>query len=414
MNQSRRTPLPTHGIAADAIERHLASIEMRDPFAHFARAFRGPADVRELGNKVFLRFMSDNGFFSLYLPYMQAIEQSVIDMGLSLLHPEEDSAGNFTSGGTESNFSALHAAREWARVHKAEITRPNAVAPRTIHPSFAKAASYLDIEVITTAVQEDGRATPDRMREAINSNTIMLSASAPSWAYANIDPIEEIAALAQKHQLWMHVDGCIGAYLSPFLERLGHKLPLWDFRVPGVTSISADLHKFAYCPKPASTIYWRHQEYQKFHFVSIDDPYFGPYKMTGFSGSRSAGSIFAAWAVMSYLGEEGYLRLTRRLLQLKQRFADGLSRIEGLRLWEVDVMPMHFHSTVAPTSAIYHGMNERGWVMLGLVHPEALTLPIDPGVTDEMADRMLADLKEVTEEVIARGGDAPKGDIRYS
>ncbi len=414
MNESPRSSLPKQGLTREDINSHLSSIEMRDPYAHFARAFRGPADVQALGQSVFQRFMSDNGFFSLYLPYMQAVEQGVIDMGLSLLHPEKDSAGNFTSGGTESNFSALHAAREWARVHKPEVTSPNVVAPHTIHPSLQKVARYLNVEVITTDVTEDGRAIPNKVQAAVNRNTIMLAASAPSWAYANIDPIEEIAALAERHQLWMHVDGCIGTYLSPFLEKLGHKLPLWDFRVPGVMSISGDLHKFAYCPKPASTIFWRHQEYQNFHYVSIDDPYFGPYKMAGFSGSRSAGSIFAAWAVMSYLGEEGYLRMTRRLLELKQRFAGGLRRIEGLHLWDVDVMPLHFHSTVAPTTAIYHGMGERGWVMLGLVHPEALTLPIDPGVTDEMADRLLADLKEVTEGIIAKGVGTTKGNIRYS
>lgn len=414
MSESPRNSLPKLGMTQTEIDGYLSRIEMREPYAHFARAFRGPQDVRELGKEVFVRFMSDNGFFSLYLPYMQVVEQNVIDMGLSLLHPENDSAGNFTSGGTESNFSALHAAREWARVDKRRTSRPNVVVPRTIHPSFQKAAHYLDIDVITTDVREDGRAIPDKIRAAVNENTIMLAASAPSWAYANIDPIEEIAALAERRQLWMHVDGCIGAYLSPFLERLGHKLPPWDFRVPGVMSISGDLHKFAYCPKPASTIFWRHQEYQNFHYASIDDPYFGPYKMAGFSGSRSAGSIFAAWAVMSYLGEEGYLRLTRRLLELKQRFADGLARIEGLRLWEVDVMPLHFHSIAAPTTAIYHGMCERGWVMLGLVHPEALTLPIDPGVTDEMADRFLAELKDVTEEIIATGDGSMKGNIRYS
>jgi len=412
MSESRRTILPEKGMALEAIERHLAGIELRAPYAHFARAFRGPADVQEVGKMAFDRFLSDNGFFSLYMPYMQVIEQAVIDMGLSLLHPENDSAGNFTSGGTESNFSALHAAREWAKVHKPNVRKPNVVAPYTIHPSFKKVAQYLDMEIITTDLDEGGRGVPGNLRAAINEDTIMLATSAPSWAYANIDPIEEIGALAQKHGLWMHVDACIGGYLSPFLERLGQKLPLWDFRVPGVTSISADLHKFGYCPKPASTIFWRHAEDQKFHYVAIDDPFLGPYKMTSFAGSRSAGPIFAAWAVLSYLGEEGYLRLTRRLLELKQRFSEELGRIEGLDVWDVDVMPMHFHSTLAPTSAIYQGLSDKGWVMLGLVHPEAITLAIDPGVTDEMADLFLTDLKEVTERIIA-GGGADKGEIRY-
>ena len=255
------------------------------------------------------------------------------------------------------------------------MRKPNVVAPYTIHPSFKKVARYLDMEIVATDLGEGGRGVPRNLREAINDDTIMLAASAPSWAYANIDPIEEIGAVAQEHGLWMHVDACIGGYLSPFLERLGRKLPLWDFRVPGVMSISADLHKFGYCPKPSSTIFWRHAKYQKFHYVAVDDPFLGPYKMTSFAGSRSAGPIFAAWAVLSYLGEEGYLRLTRRLLDLKERFTEELGRIEGLEVWDVDVMPMHFHSTRVPTSAIYQGLSEKGWVMLGLVHPEALTRP---------------------------------------
>jgi glutamate/tyrosine decarboxylase-like PLP-dependent enzyme len=344
---------------------------------------------------------------------MQEIEEQVTNMGVGLLSPKADSVGSFTSGGTESNFSAMHAAKEWARVHKPGISKPNVVAPFTIHPSFQKSARYLDIQVITTDLDENGRGIAENIRAAINENTIMLAASAPSWHYANIDPIEDIAALALEHNLWMHVDACVGGYISPFLEKLGEPIPAWDFRVPGVMSISADLHKFGYCPKPASTIFFRHRELQEFHHVCIDDPFLGPYKLAGFSGTRSAGPIFAAWAVMNYLGEEGYLRLTRRMLDLKKRFTEGVNAIEGLRMWDVDVQPMHFSSSVAPTSAIYEGLGEKGWIMLGLVEPEALTICADPDVSDEMAETFLADLKEVTEAIIA-GGGAEEGQIRYS
>jgi glutamate/tyrosine decarboxylase-like PLP-dependent enzyme len=405
-------PLPQTGMSFEAIKEHLGALEMPDQFAHFARAFRGPEDVQEVGKYAFERFMSDNGFFSLYLPYMKTIEQEVIAMGVSLLHPQANSTGNFTSGGTESNFSAMHAAREWARENKPDVKKPNIVAPFTIHPSFQKGARYLDMEVITTDLDENGRGVADNIAAAINDNTVMVAASAPSWHYANIDPIPEIAAVAADAGLWMHVDGCIGGYISPFLEKLGHKLTPWDFRVPGVMSISADLHKFGYCQKPASTIFWRDAQLQDYHYVSIDDPFLGPYKMAGFSGSRSAGPIFAAWAVFNYLGQEGYLRLTQRLLDLKEKFTTGVNSIEGLHMWDVDVMPLHFQSEKAPTAAIYQGLMEKGWLMLGLVKPEAITIPIDPALSDEAADQLLADLREVTEKILA-GGDAKKGDIRY-
>lgn len=414
MTDARLTkPLPKAGMTFDAIKEHLAPLQLPDPYAHFARAFRGPKDVQEVGKYAFEKFMSDNGFFSLYLPYMQTIEQEVISMGVSLLNPRETSTGNFTSGGTESNFSAMHAARNWARVHKPHVKKPNVVAPYTIHPSFQKGACYLDMEVITTDLDENGRGIAANIAAAINDNTIMVAASAPSWHYANIDPIPEMAAVAADAGLWMHVDSCVGGYINPFLEKLGQKLTPWDFRVPGVMSISADLHKYGYCPKPASTIYWRDASLQDYHYVAIEDPHLGLYKLAGFSGSRSAGPIFAAWSVFNYLGEEGYLRLTRRVLELKQRLTAGVSAIEGLKVWQVDVMPMHFHSEKAPTAAVYQGLLDKGWLMLGLVHPEAITICVDPALSDEDMALFLADLREVTEKILA-GGAAKKGDIRYS
>jgi len=405
--------MPQTGLGFDDIRDQLGQLSLPDPHAHFARAFRPPKDVQDVGKYAFEKFMSDNGFFSLYLPYMQTIEQEVIAMGVSLLNPEENSTGNFTSGGTESNFSAMHAAKNWARVNKPQVRKPNVVAPYTIHPSFQKGARYLDMEVITTDLDENGRGIAANIAAAINDDTIMVAASAPSWHYANIDPIPEIAAVAEDAGLWMHVDGCIGGYINPFLEKLGEKLTPWDFRVPGVTSISADLHKFGYCQKPASTIYWRDAELQQYHYVTVEDPFLGQYKLAGFSGSRSAGPIFAAWAVFNYLGEAGYLRLTRRVLELKKTFTKGVNAIEGLKTWDVDVMPMHFHSEKAPTSAVYQGLSDKGWLMLGLVAPEAITICVDPALSDPDAALFLADLREVTEKIIA-GGEAKAGQIRYS
>ncbi|MEL7028152.1 MAG: aminotransferase class V-fold PLP-dependent enzyme [Pseudomonadota bacterium] len=407
-----QTPLPEKGLRFDDIREKLGALELPATHARFARAFRATPDVQEVAKYAYERFMSDNGFFSLYMPYMQSIEQEVIAMGVSLLHPEKDSTGNFTSGGTESNFSGMHAALEWARRHRPPTRRPNVVAPRTIHPSFQKGARYLGMEVVITELDENGRGVAQNIADAITDDTVMIAASAPSWHYARIDPIEEIAAVASDAGLWMHVDACVGGYISPFLEKLGEPIQPWDFRVPGVMSIAADLHKFGYCPKPASTVYWRHAELQEFHYVSIDDEYLGPYKMAGLAGSRSAGPIFAAWSVMRYLGEEGYLRMTRRVLELKEKFSRGVDAIEGLKMWNIDVMPMHFHSEKAPTAAVYQGMTEKGWLLLGLVRPEAITICADPSWSDPEADQFLADLRDVTETLLA-GGDGKEGRIRY-
>ncbi len=405
-------PLPKTGLSAADIRAFLDEREVPAPHGHFSRAFRPPKDVEDLAKEAYLRFMSDNGFFSLYLPYMQTVEQEVIAMGVSLLNPEPDSTGNFVSGGTEANFSGLHAAKEWARVHRPNAKAPKVVAPHTIHPSFQKAAQYLDMEIVTTELDENGRGVAENIRAAIDADTVMVAASAPSWHFSRIDPIPEIAAVAQEAGLWMHVDACVGGYISPFLEKLGHTLTPWDFRVPGVMSISADLHKYGYCPKPASTIFFRHADLQRYHYVGINDHYLGPYKMTGLAGSRSAGPIFAAWTVMSYLGEEGYLRLTRQVLAHKERFTRLLSEIEGIEVWDVDVMPLHFSSSKAPIESIYQGLLERGWIALGLFNPGAVSIPIDPSLTDAMADAFIADVRTVTEALLA-GGGPEKGTIRY-
>lgn len=404
--------LPSEGKPLEFVREHLSSLAVMDPYARHARAFRGPEDVQQIGKWAFQQFASDNGFFSLYAPYMRTIEQEVISMGVSLLHPGETSTGNFTSGGTESNFSAMKAAKMWAKEHLPHVKKPNIVAPYTIHPSFRKGAVYLDMEVITTDLDENGRGIPEKIAAAMNEDTVMVAASAPSWHYSNIDPIPEIAAIADKAGVWMHVDGCIGGYLSPFLEELGVNLTPWDFRVPGVMSISADLHKYGYCQKPSSTIFWREKALQDYHYVYIEDPFLGPYKMAGFAGSRSAGPIFAAWAVMTYLGKEGYLRLTRRLLDLKSRFIEGINANQGLRPWDIDVMPMHFSSDEAPLDVIYQGLTNRGWMMLGLIEPPAITICADPSWSDEDVELFLRDLAASTQDALT-GKTTEGGQIRY-
>lgn len=404
-------PLPEAGASLATIKDQLVSLQPSEPYAYFSRAFRGPVDVVEVGKWAFQQFLSDNGFFSLYMPYMKQIEQEVIAMGVSLLNPDSDSTGNFTSGGTESNFSAMHAAREWSKVHRPKAKKPNVVAPFTIHPSFQKGARYLGLEVITTELDHSGRGVAANIAAAINENTIMVAASAPSWHYASIDPIADIAAVAHEAGVWMHVDACVGGYLSPFLEMLGEPITPWDFRIPEVMSISADLHKYGYCPKPSSIIFWRHAELQRYHYVAVEDPFLGPYKMAGLSGSRSAGPIFAAWAVMTYLGREGYLRLTRRLLELKRRLKEEIESIDGLRVWDIEVMPLHFSSEKASTAAIYQALADKGWLLLGLVQPPAITLPLDAGLTDQTLELFLRDLREVTTRVLREG--STRGDIRY-
>lgn len=405
-------PLPKHGLSWSDLESQLNSFALDEIRGHFTRAFRATEDVQQVGKDAYFKFLSDNAFFSLYLPYIGDIETELLGMCVSLFHPEEDSTGSITSGGSESIYSAIHAAREWAKIHHPNIKKPEVIIPYSAHAAFDKACHYFELTLIRTPLAANNRADVGAMEQAITENTICLVGSAPCWSFAKYDPIEEIAALAEKHDLWMHTDACLGGYLAPFMEKLGHELPPWDFRVPGVKSISADLHKFGYCPKPASTILWRSKEYLDFHYVHPEDWPAGPYRMVGFAGSRSAGPTFAAWSVMKYLGEEGYLEMTRKLLDIKERITAGICAIEGLEVPEHDLMPLPFASRKADLEKIIGAMAVKGWILLGNYNPPLINMPLDPATDDRVIETFLTELREVTEAVI-NGQINENGTLRY-
>jgi glutamate/tyrosine decarboxylase-like PLP-dependent enzyme len=403
--------LPEQGMAADQIYRELDRRRIDPIRGHWSHSFRGPPDVQEVGRTAFLRFMADNGIFSVRLPYMQQIEQEVIAMCVSLFHPQPDSTGNFTSGGSESNYSALHAIREWAREQRPQVRRPTVVAPYSAHGTFTKGCHYFGLELIRTPLGKDYRADVAAMAAAITPDTVALVGSAPCWPYGLFDPLPAISALASQHGLWMHVDACVGGYLSPFAEQLGVPLPEWDFRLPAVQSISADLHKLGYCPKPASTVLWRSAELQRYHYVNPTDIPTGEYRTAGFAGSRNAGAIFAAWAVLKYLGHSGYLRLARQVLDTKQRLIEGIRAIDGLEPFASDLLPLPFGATDVALADVVGEMTRRGYILLGCKDPPLVDMPIDPAADDTVIDTFLADLRESV--TVARANRAARGDLAY-
>ena len=404
--------LPEQGVPRETLTRELHALAADEVRSHWARAFRGPADVEEVARLAYDRFRSDNGIFSLRAEPMRRIEEAVTNMCVSLFHPPPGASGTFTSGGSESNYSALHALREWARESRPEVREPEIVAPHSAHPSFSKGCHYFGLKLVRVALGGDRRASVPRMAEAITPNTIGLVASAPCWPYGLYDPIEEIGVLALKHGLWVHVDACVGGYLAPFVERLGVRLPPWDFRVEAVRSISADLHKYGYCPKPASTVLWRHEDLKRFHYVHPADWPGGQYSTAGFAGSRPAGSIYAAWAVMRYLGADGYLRLARQVLEAKQVLMDGINAIPGLRALDNDLTPLAFGGSDIDMTLVKGEMGKLGWVLLGAADPPLINLPIDAAITDQVIDTFLADLRQVATRVRA-GTASSREELRY-
>lgn len=397
---------PPVGMTADEIFALLDAHRFDDVRWHWGRAFRGPEDVQQVAKNAFDLFASDNGLFSLRNPAIGDVETELTDWCAALMHPPAGGSASavLTSGGTESIFSAIHAMREWAREHKPDAKAPEVIAPYSAHPSLSKACHYLGVTLTRTDLGEDLRADPQRFAAGIGPNTIGLFASAPCWPYGLYDPIDKIGELADQHKLWLHVDACIGGYLSPFLEALGHQIPPWDFRVPAVRSISADLHKLGWVPKPASTVIWRSAHEEAFHHVQPGDWPGGTYAMRGFAGSRTAGPIFAAWAVIRYLGFEGYTRLAGELWDKRRLLIDGVNAIDGLRAWENELLPVAIEGTDVELPLVKEAMSARGWVLLGCADPPLIHLPLDLAASDEMLEPFLAELADAVAHARTAGG----------
>ena len=243
-------------------------------------------------------FFSENGLNPTAFPSLRKFETEIVAMTASLLHGDASTAGNVTSGGTESLLCAVKTARDWARKNRPEITRPEILMPVTAHPAFEKAAEYFDLRVVKTPVRTDFRADVEAMRAAITPNTILMIGSAPSYPHGVVDPIRALAALAQERGLLFHSDACVGGFMLPFVKKLGYEVPDFDLSVPGVTSISADLHKYGYAAKGASVILYKNSTLRRHQmFVSTDWPG-GIYPSPTMAGTRPAGPIAAAWAIL--------------------------------------------------------------------------------------------------------------------
>ena len=395
---------PAVGTPAPEILHRLQQMQPDPLHTHWARAFRAPPDVQEIGRAAYNMFLSDNGLFAMRTAYIRQVEEDVLAMCVSLFHPPEGAGGTFTSGGSESVYSALHAMREWARDRKPHIRAPEVVVPVSAHPTFSKGSHYFGLTLIRVPLGPDQRADVRAMENAVTPNTIGIVGSAPCWPFGLYDPIAEIGRVAADHDLWMHVDACVGGYLAPWVEQLGGKLPAWDFRIPAVKSISADLHKFGYCPKPASTIFWRSEDLKRYHHVHPDDWPGGAYKMQGMAGTRSAGPIFASWAVINYLGREGYLRLAKQVLAAKAELAEGIRGIEGLFVFENDLLPLAFGTTSIDPQLVMGEIRKIGWIIVATATPPLINVPIDAAADSTVIQAFIADLRTVAAR--ARGGEA--------
>ncbi|MCU0599679.1 MAG: aspartate aminotransferase family protein [Desulfobacterales bacterium] len=355
-------------------------------------------------NKVFSFFSHVNTIQFDLCPSMAKFESEIISMTANLLHgdaskaqhPEDQVCGTVTSGGSESIAMALKVYRDKARAEKG-IIAPEIIMPKTAHPAFSKAGQYFGIKIIEVPVDPpDFRVDPCRVEEQINANTVAVVGSAGNYPYGLIDPLEALSEIAIKRGIWFHVDGCLGGFILPWIERLGFEVPPFDFRLPGLTSMSADTHKFGYALKGTSVVLYRNKDFRRYQYFSFPDWPGGIYASPTAAGSRSGGLSAAAWAAMVYLGEEGYLKAAAAIMQVAEGIRKGVESIPELKLIGNPTFIISFRSDEVDVYHVNDFMKIKGWRFNCLQLPPALhfcvTLPqtLMPGLAGEFVEDLNA------------------------
>ncbi|MDH3877353.1 MAG: aspartate aminotransferase family protein [Desulfobacterales bacterium] len=395
--------LPKKGMPKEEVLNTLKSFKSDDVKWHEGQLFgliydAGP-EVEALVKEASALFLIENGLSPMAFPSLVKMETEVVSNVISLSGGDDETVGSFTSGGTESIFMALKAARDWARHTYPQIEAPEMVVPVTAHPAWNKAAHYLDIKISMTPVKDDLRADVAAMQNAITKNTIILGGTAVTYPHGMVDPVEEIGALAEKKNLWLHVDACLGGLMLPFLKRLGHEIPPYDFSVPGVTSISADIHKYAYTPKGVSTVMYRNRDFRKFQIFAYADWPGGVYATPCLAGARPGGTMAAAWAVMHYLGAEGFMALAQKARAATEKLIEGINAIAQLYvLGDPDATVFAFGSDEINIYELSARMAGVGWHMEAQQLPPSLHMTVSP-VHLSVADKFLDDLRRIAPEV---------------
>lgn len=305
-------------------------VKWRDGKA-FSMVFYPGKEVAKIQEEAYESFFFENGLNPTAFPSLRKFETEVVSMSADLVNGDSEVVGNMTSGGTESILCAVKAARDKGLGENPDI-KPELIVPLSAHPAFDKAGHYFGVKVIHAPLREDKRVDVVEVKKLINENTIMLVGSAPAYPHGVIDPIEELGQVALKNNLLLHVDSCVGGYILPFVERLGYDVPKFDFRVPGVTSMSMDLHKYAYVTKGASVILYKNSELRKKQYFVYTGWPGGIYASPSISGSRSGGVVAAAWATLRYLGEEGYLQMAKASMRAADKLKNFANETDGIHI----------------------------------------------------------------------------------
>jgi sphinganine-1-phosphate aldolase len=401
------TAFPARGVPPHAVFGEMEAARTQDVdwkrgrvglYVHYAGD-----DVLDVAKEAYQRFFSENALGPKAFPSLKKFEDDIVGWTLDLMHAPPGATGVVSSGGTESIFLALATARDWARATKPQIAAPEIVIPWSAHPAFDKAAHYLGLVVRRSPLRGDFRADVDAMAAAQTPATILVSGSAPALPHGVIDPIGDIAALARQHDLWCHVDACVGGFVAPFVKRLGYPVGDFDFGIEGVTSISADLHKYGFTAKGASLLLLRDHALRRYLVFEFDNWPRGHYSSPTFRGTRPGGAIASAWAVMRYLGIDGYTLIAKSIMDGRDRLIAGIEAIDGFHvIGKPEVSVMGYGATSVDIDAVAQQLGKRGWFVSGMASPPGIHMGMLTPAHAAVVDEYLADLRASVDEV--RGG----------
>jgi len=393
-NSARRWPGRSWSELKETMERAREGdpAKWRD-VRSFGMVYPGGPEVDRVIREAYQMFFVENARHHGAFPSVRRFESEVVAMTADLFSAEQP-IGQVLSGGTECALLALKTARDQARAQR-NVDKPEIILPETVYPVYAMAAHYLDVTVVPIGVDAAYQADLCALKDAITERTIMIVGSAPNWSYGVTDPIAEIGEIAQQAGVHLHVDACVGGYQIPFIRRLGLPATNFDFSLPGVASIASDLHKFGYSAQGSAILLYRDQDTYTYQGFSRAAPPFDHWSNAALLTSRPAGAVAASWAVMSFLGEDGYLRLTADLMDATIKLRDGIRAIPGMVVLGDPQMSVFAYTAASPDldiNAIATAMADKGWFIRHRDGSPIHVVLTPPHVA--IIDRYLADLRE--------------------
>lgn len=353
--------------------------------------------------EAYTSYFSENGLNPVAFQSLKRMEHETVRMSLNLLNGGPDSVGVMTSGGTSSITVAVKCYRDYFLSRRKLVKgiyrfrEPEMILPASAHPAFRKAAHYFGVKVVQAPLDKNYRVDVKKLKKLINFNTMLIVGSAPCYPYGVIDPIEELGQLAKKKSIPLHVDACVGGFFLPFIEANGHPIPPFDFRCEGVTSMSADIHKYGYAAKGASVILYSSMDIMKHQFFIDDNWCGGIYISPGLAGTKPGGAIAAAWAALNAVGMDGYKANAKLIMGLTRKMIDGINSIDGLEVMgQPEACLVGFTSSDNRKVNIFvvgDLMEQKGWHIDRQQNPNSLHVSLNPTHVDAV-DEYLIDLAE--------------------